>query len=57
MKEGLKRRYHKFSWDFTDWLMQRPQARGHAKKVQHLIFNKGARLEEKRFLKNELKNL
>lgn len=57
MKEGLKRRYHKFSWDFTDWLMWRPQARGHAKKVQHLIFNKGARLEEKRFLKNELKNL
>ena len=57
MKEGLKRRYLKFSWDFTEWLMKRLYTRGNAKKIYHLIFNKGARLEERRFLRNEFKNL
>lgn len=46
-KQGMRKRYYSFSWEFADWLSFRPQLRGNSKKKQKLIFAKKARQLEK----------
>ena len=53
MKEGIRKAYRKFSWEFADYLSWRPQLRGNSKRKQKRLFTKVAR----NILKKELRNL
>lgn len=42
MKEGIRKPYRKFSWEFTDYLSWRPQLRGNSKHKQKKLFTKSS---------------
>lgn len=57
MKQGLKRRYRTFGWDFADYLMYRKFMRGNVKKVQSRVYRKTARILEKIAVRQELNQM
>lgn len=57
MKQGSKKRYRTFGWDFADYLMDRKFMRGNAKKVQSRVYRKTARILEKRAVRQELNQM
>lgn len=54
LKQGMKKRYHSFSWEFADWLDWRPQLRGNSKKKQKHVFAKAERRAEKQVIQEEI---
>lgn len=57
MKEGIRKPYRKFSWEFTDYLSWRPQLRGNSKHKQKKLFTKVARNLAKKFLRKQINEL
>lgn len=57
IKEGMRKQYHQFGWEFANWLDWKPQLRGNSKKKRKHIFNKLARRNKNKIISKELNEL